>query len=146
MSRSTALLVTFIVLLTGALMFVIGRATGSDASSAQVEAALPEQPSKALSKTHPSVPQASMKPNDQPNGARQGDGWNCDSHGGMADSLGLEGYRLVQHEKSANGQDIEIWRNITPPEARKPGRDDIIRVQHSANEDCVIVESNTKNG
>ena len=74
------------------------------------------------------------------NGARHGDGWNCDTHEGIANSLGLEGYRFVERDKAANGQDVEIWKNSVARDERKPGRDDVIRVQHSVTEDCVIVE------
>ena len=76
----------------------------------------------------------------QPNGARQPGGWNCDAPEETAGALALDGYRLARHEKAANGQDIQVWKNRVPRKWRKPDRDDYIRVQHTEHEDCVIVE------
>jgi hypothetical protein len=77
------------------------------------------------------------------NRARLPGGWNCASHRDMARDLGREGYRLFRRRPMADGQIIEIWRNIAPPEDRRPDRDEFIRVRHSRSEDCTVRETNT---
>lgn len=145
MSKSTAFLVAIIVLLVGALIYVIGSSTGSVDSRTAAEASAPFTASKTV--TTPSTPptRTAAQTHGNPNGARKGDGWNCDTHEANVAALGLEGYRLAGHEKAANGQDIEVWRNIAPRESRPPDRSDVIRVQRSAMEDCVIVEPDGQN-
>jgi hypothetical protein len=81
-----------------------------------------------------------VKAVEHPNLARRKGGWNCDSHVATADALGLDGYRLIRRIPAPRGQFVEVWKNVVPRYARKPDRDDFIRVQHSAREDCVIVE------
>lgn len=135
MSKPIAVLVALIVLFIGALIFIIGRSTGNDIMRVAANVSTAQ---RASTSTGSAASEA--------NRARQGDGWNCDTHQGIADAMGLDGYRLSGAEGLPYGQNIETWRNIVPGDARKPGRDDVIRVQHSHVEDCVLVEGEAKNG
>lgn len=140
MSRLTAALIGVIVLLVAGLMFVVSRhyPVNSPAANDRLLADYAEAEAVGRPKLVSEDDEVII-----PNGARQGDGWNCDTHQANADALGLEGYRLSNRENAGNGQQIEVWRNIIPPDDRKHGRDDVIRVQHSTTEDCVVVEPDT---